>query len=45
MSKVRVHPTDDIEWVTLRSLYPEHLAVKHSVASNANRVPASAQMA
>ena len=32
MSKVRVHPTDDIEWVTLRSLYPAHLAIKHSDA-------------
>ncbi len=24
--------TDDIEWVTLRGLYPPHLAVKHSDA-------------
>jgi quercetin dioxygenase-like cupin family protein len=32
MSKVRIHPTGDIEWVTLRSLYPAHLAARHSDA-------------
>jgi quercetin dioxygenase-like cupin family protein len=32
MSKVRVHPTDDIAWVTLRSLYPAHLAAERSDA-------------
>ncbi len=28
MSKVRVHPSDDIAWVTLRSLYPPQLAAE-----------------
>jgi quercetin dioxygenase-like cupin family protein len=28
MSKVHVHPSDDIDWVTLRSLYPEHMAAR-----------------
>jgi quercetin dioxygenase-like cupin family protein len=28
MGKVRVHDREDIEWVTLRSLYPEHMAAK-----------------
>jgi quercetin dioxygenase-like cupin family protein len=32
MSKVCVHPSDDIAWVSLRSLYPEHLAAKLSDA-------------
>jgi quercetin dioxygenase-like cupin family protein len=32
MSKVRVHRSEDVEWVTLRSLYPPELAAKRSDA-------------
>lgn len=32
MGKVRVHDGDGIAWVTLRSLYPEHMAAKMSDA-------------
>ena len=32
MSKVRVHPAENVEWVTLRSLYPADLAAERSDA-------------
>jgi quercetin dioxygenase-like cupin family protein len=32
MSKVRIHKTENVEWVTLRSLYPSHLAAERSDA-------------
>jgi quercetin dioxygenase-like cupin family protein len=33
MSKVRVHPSAEIDWVTLRSLYPAHMAEKMADAA------------
>ena len=32
MSKVRIHKAEDVEWVTLRSLYPADLAAERSDA-------------